>query len=557
MPSHRHDFSTLGFIMLILGGYFIFALLIYIPNMGGGGLRLPQNMLCWIAMQLITLTGGFYAIRCKKLKWNLPLLAFTAGAALMMVPFLWSGREIAVYALPRFAGLWGGILFYLALLQIPLQPSHKKQLVILLAVSAGLQSLLACWQLLVITPDNLMEFMPGVRPYGIFQQTNVLASFIATGFACVMWLLFKVKIWRGAILLLIVSAVFAGLLDLLQSRAGIVGMVMYTLFVCTIRYRPHLKGVFTAWIAVIVLTVSLIHLLKFYGLGGQFLQLLGTENKEGSNTERLMILKTTFQMILEHPLSGWGYGSYEFNLPRVALDRFHHIFGQNIDHAHNEVLFEWAEGGLFAVVGMLCIAAGYLSLFRRYAPGKKALWGLAIPIAFHLMVEYPLLLSVPHWMTLLLICRLATPERITSVNGRRSGARWVMPLTATAGLLFMLTGLQTGTALTQFERGGMQDFSVASRVVNPWIQWERWQYDQHMALLVGYNQTRDLALLDEYARWGIVYLQHKNDFRVYLSLVQINKILPDALRSRWLRNAWNAYYRGAAGSERQDKRLMH
>ncbi|HHT3528791.1 Wzy polymerase domain-containing protein [Enterobacter asburiae] len=542
--------------MLILWGYFVFALVIYIPNMGGGGLRLPQNILCWVAMQLIILMGGFYALSHKQLKWNLPLLAFTAGAALMMVPFLWSGQEAFLYALPRFAGLWGGILFYLALLQIPLQPSHKKQLVILLIVSAGLQSLLACWQLRVITPDNLMEFMPGMRPYGIFQQTNVLASFIATGFACVVWLLFKVKSWRGAITLLMLSAVFAGLLDLLQSRAGIVGMLVYTLFICIVRYRPRLRGVFTAWIAVVAVTLSVIHLLKFYGLGGQFLQLLGTVNKEGTNTERVIILKATYQMILEHPLSGWGYGSYEFNLPRVALDHFHHIFGQNIDHAHNEVLFEWAEGGMFAVVGMMCIAAGYLSLFRRYAPCKKALWGLAIPIAFHLMVEYPLLLSVPHWMTLLLICRLTTPERMASVNDRRSGAGWLLPVTALMGLLFMVTGLQTGTTLTQFERGKMQDFTAASRVVNPWIQWDRWQYDKHTALLMRYNQTRNIALLEEYARWAIVYLQHKNDFRVYLGLAQINRMLPETSRSQWLKDAWNTYYRGAAGIEQQDKRLL-
>lgn len=142
MPACRHYYSIPGFIMLILWGYFVFALVIYIPNMGGGGLRLPQNILCWVAMQLIILMGGFYALSHKQLKWNLPLLAFTAGAALMMVPFLWSGQEAFLYALPRFAGLWGGILFYLALLQIPLQPSHKKQLVILLIVSAGLQSLL-------------------------------------------------------------------------------------------------------------------------------------------------------------------------------------------------------------------------------------------------------------------------------------------------------------------------------------------------------------------------------------------------------------------------------
>ncbi|MDE5204593.1 O-antigen ligase family protein [Citrobacter amalonaticus] len=195
-------------------------------------------------------------------------------------------------------------MFYLALLQFPMSLRVKKILLLILIVSALLQTIIAFWQLSLHSEDNLQEFMPGTRPYGIFQQVNVLASFVATGYACTLWLLFKAENWKVRSLLLAIIALFTINLDLLQSRAGIYGCVLYVIFILLMGNRPRAKGVIPAFFCVVIISIAVIHLMKAFGI--HYFQLLDTVNKEGSNTHRWLIIQATIAMIKEHPLLGWG-----------------------------------------------------------------------------------------------------------------------------------------------------------------------------------------------------------------------------------------------------------
>ena len=120
----------------------------------------------------------------------------------------------------------------------------------------------------------------------------------------------------------------------------------------------------------------------------------------------------------------------------------------------------------------------------------------------------------------------------------------------------MLTGFKTGSVLTAFERGGMQDFTAASAVINPWIQWDRWQYDEHSALLIRYNQTRDPALLERYSQWAMCYLERRNDLQVFENIARINKFDPRTERTQWLNRQWREYYVTLAGALQQNNRHL-
>lgn len=529
------------FLFIIISAYFLIALLFYVQNMGGDGLRLPHNIICWGVMLFITLIAGYYILLRKKIKLNDATTFFLIGASLMSLPLLWGEKDVMIFALPRFAGLWGGVCFYLALLQIPMRFSMKIRLIIVFVISALIQACLSFWQLIVTSPENFMEFLPGTRPYGIFQQVNVLASFVATGYACALWLLFQAKTKRSCFLLLFATVVFTVTLEILQSRAGMYGVILYLALILLARYRPKIKGVFIVYIILVISTLLTIHCLKHFGFVENFLRFVGSVDKEGTSAERWRIITITLSMIQKHPLSGWGYGSYEFNLSRFALHHFDYLFGR-VDNAHNEFLFEWAEGGVLAISGMIFIVIGYCYLLRRYSPSQITLWGLALPITFHMMVEYPLLLSTPHWMLLLLICRLVTPENcsIRRKNSKRYGM--ILLSVGIIGVLFMLTGFRTGMLLTEFERNKMQDFTAASTVLNPWAQWDRWQYDSHTSMLLRYYQTHQAGLLISYVDWGKKYLMHKNDIRVFKNIVQINRIYPQQATTMWLQQQWYDYY---------------
>lgn len=537
--------------------YFWIVLAIYIPNMGGHGLNLPHNILSWIAIELIVCILFGFAIAKKTISWNKPFLFFAAGSVLIILPFGWGDYPITLFALPRFLGLIGGLLFYLALLQVSLSPARKRMLLLILAASALLQTVIAFWQASQTVPENAMEFVPGSRPYGIFQQVNVLASFVATGFCISLWFLFRARTWRIRLIWLLLIAIFTIMLDLLQSRAGIAGAFLYTLFILIICFKARQKGVFTAYCITVVAALAIIHTMKHYGITLGFLQQLGTVNKTSSTLERLAILKATLEMIRQHPFSGWGYGSFEYVLARVSLNELQHFISSSVDHAHNEFLFEWAEGGMLAVAGMLCIMAGFFCPVRQATRAAMARWGLAIPIIVHMMVEYPLIQSVPHWMVLLLLCRLAAPERMPSLRTASKSITGAILATSVAGLVFLITGFQTNTALTQFERGGMKNFAPSAALLNPWIEWDRWQYDEHTALLVRYNTERNPALLERYTRWGTRYLQRKNDLYVFRNLVRINRVTPEKSQTKWLSEQWKSYYSTASHEIKSDNRLVH
>lgn len=548
-PFYRQYINPSFFLFFILAVYFLAALLVYVPNMGGDGLRLPHNIICWGVMLFITLASGYCILLRKIIKVNEALAFFIIGACLMSLPLLWSDKDVMIFALPRFAGLWGGVLFYLALLQIPIRFSMKIRLIIVFVISALIQACIGFWQLLVASPDNFMEFIPGTRPYGIFQQVNVLASFVATGYACTLWLLFQAKTKRSCFLLLFATVVFTAILEILQSRAGMYGIILYLALILLARHRPKVKGVFIVYIMLVIGTLLTIHILKNLGFAEHFLRFVGSVDKMGSNAERWRIITITLSMIQRHPLSGWGYGGYEFNLSRFALHHFDYLF-DGVDNAHNEFLFEWAEGGVLALTGMVFIIVGYFYLLRRYSPSRIALWGLALPITFHMMVEYPLLLSTPHWMLLLLICRLVTPEKCS--KRKKNSNRYGIALLSVGvmGVLFMLTGFRTGMALTEFERNKMQDFTAASMVLNPWAQWDRWQYDSHTSMLLKYYQTHQPELLISYVDWGKKYLMHRNDLRVFKNMVQINKVYPQQATTTWLQQQWYDYYQSVESAHK-------
>ena len=67
--------------------------------------------------------------------------------------------------------------------------------------------------------------------------------------------------------------------------------------------------------------------------------------KEGSNAERMLLLKGTFNMIKEHPVTGFGINTFMKNFEKYSPENCPKGF-----YAHNSYLQMWAETG---IVGLL------------------------------------------------------------------------------------------------------------------------------------------------------------------------------------------------------------
>ena len=278
--------------LVILSTYFLLGMTFYIPNMAGVGLELPQNILCWMAMMSVVTIVSLLIIKKKTISYDAFIMFFIVAIILFSLPVSW-GREGEEMALtPKLLMLIGGGMFYVTLLQISFSEKVKKQFVWMLIFAAVIQCCLALWQVNVADPDNWMEFIPGIRPYGIFQQVNVLASFVATGFAGATCLLFVAR--RRIVVLMSSAAIilFTTVLTILQSRTGWSGVILFTGFAFLVYGRKRMKRT-AAVLLLCISTITFIHLFKMIFPGNNLLSSIDTINKTSSNYERIAILKAT------------------------------------------------------------------------------------------------------------------------------------------------------------------------------------------------------------------------------------------------------------------------
>lgn len=497
---------------------------------------------------LFVVVVAVYTVAYTNIQYaNLTLSLFVFAAALISLPLLWSPDLLTSGVLLRFVGLWGAVAFYWALLQIPFSCQQKYLLLNVICCAAIIQGGLAIWQLLGPAANNWMEFKAGTRPYGIFQQVNVLASFIATGWAIALFQLmqantrYRVMIWMG------VNVFLTLVLQMLQSRVGMFGAMAYLVLMAFVAHKKHDRlarsYLLIALAALFFIAANLLfQWLMTSGVTHAWLPALVHVDKTSSNHERFAILQATWLMIKQYPFSGWGYGTYEYVVNRFAVELLHHPFSQNVAHPHNEILFEWAEGGMPAMAGMLLFGVGGAVALRKANWETVALWGTLLPILAHTMTEYPLYQSTPHLLVLLLLLRLVGNGRRSILHPASGVIYYGFSAIALIGMVFLMTAFRAESVLTSFERSGMQDFSVARRLINPWAQYDRYHYDRATSLLMDYNRTHDPLLLDRYVRWGMTYLSHKNDVHVFNNLVAIDKVKPDDVLAVQLVNDWETLY---------------
>ncbi|CQH17454.1 lipid A core-O-antigen ligase [Yersinia frederiksenii] len=528
LPAQRMN----TIIMVMIAVTFL-TMLHYEINRGGAGLDLPTNILIWAMMALLTM-----ALYWPQSEANHPFsspgsLWLLSGALMISIPGLWpeSLRHIGAW-LPRLLGLWGGIILLFGLFRLKLNAGTRQMWLMLILLSTWGQAVLILLQWFVFTADNWMEFDPAQRPYGIFQQVNVLASYLATGYACAVYLFMvsNKRVVRGISTLTLL--VFPGLLVLLQSRIGWVGGVSTLLLLSFYYWRQ--RQILGLWLFSLASVLAAVYVLSQWSDSALVL-------KEGSNRERRLLLHYTWHMISQHPWLGWGYGQFEFAFARTLAQA-----GQVPDnfiypsHPHNEVLFGWVEGGIAALIGMLLLAIGYVKPLLMQPKTVFPIWVLTLPIALHLMTEYPLYQSAAHWLVLILLGRLMIPETLL-VAATPTPAPWQRGLNgaiifaALCTLLFMVTGFKTGRVLTMTERNGLVDMRPLDDLINPYIQWERYQYIRHINLLLQFNQRQDPELLTQFKAWAEQYLQLHNDPNVYQSLIMITHYQGDVEQANHLR----------------------
>ncbi|WP_432612569.1 pilin glycosylation ligase domain-containing protein, partial [Aeromonas dhakensis] len=205
--------------------YWLLGMHFFMHNPGGAGLYLPFNAWGWIFASLVIGLGLWRVTLQQRLVFSLLQGWLWLGGLLLLLPMAYPGFELKDYAIPRLLGLFAGLLFLFCLYQWPLVRASRDRLIYLLLGAVAIEALLGLVQYYLLVPGNWIGYDTHAnRPYGIFQQPNVMASFMATGLVLASWLELRGNphVWlRGLRYGVILAASL--LLVVLQSRVGQLG----------------------------------------------------------------------------------------------------------------------------------------------------------------------------------------------------------------------------------------------------------------------------------------------------------------------------------------------
>ena len=508
--------------------YWLFCMHFFMHNPGGAGLYLPFNAWGWVFASLVIGLGLWQVTLQQRLIFSSLQAWLWFGGFLLLLPMAYPDFELKDYAIPRLLGLFAGLLFLFCLYQWQLARQARDQLLYLLLGAVAIEALLGLVQYYLLTPGNWLGYDTRAnRPYGIFQQPNVMATFMATGLSLAIWLELRgnTNVWlRGLRYGVILAASL--LLVVLQSRVGQLGGLLALLLIAPQLHRQHQLA---RILGLVALGVGL-GLASQYGISGVK---RGLEVYQ-SGGMRSVYWPYAARLIVESPLAGWGYGSFETTflhhyMADKALNPAMVQIEYNLDHPHNEFLYWAVEGGLAPMIGMALMGGALLWRLARAGWVKgAALLALVTPILLHTQTEYPLYHAIALWWALLLLIHVLDAE----VEEGMQTASWheyvyrpwlLLRFLAIAipvlVVPFMLTAIHTAWVVTKYERGGYKDPTLLLDVVNPMAWLTRVEFDVNSVRLMVGLQTDNEAELEAYLDWGQAFVRHTPRANIYANMV--------------------------------------
>ncbi|WP_435952406.1 Wzy polymerase domain-containing protein [Dryocola sp. BD626] len=531
------------------------------PTLPGTGLNLTRNLLTWMWCSVLCL-GLVFAT------WHRPFHGVSvsrwvvAGALLMSLPLAWTAPDFTALATYRLAGIWALAGLFLLLLQFPARGGMRRAIYTVIILAGIVQTLLAFGQILA---PNLAaawlnyDFIAAEgRPLGTLNQVNLLASFIATALLCAVWLSMTIH-GRAHALLMFATIILAAGLTVTQARAIYLGAAvgLGVLLIFGSAWKNDRKFILLALAAGIAIGQIGLELrpdsLAALPSTTQTADARPAEtdarldwNKRRSNGERLTLLKGAWDMIETSPLLGSGLETFETAFPQTLADMgMDNPFTVTAIHPHNELLYAWAEGGVAALAGLLIWLGVWAQPFRSLLTAHRrsdviARGALAVPLMAHVMSEFPLYFSAIHAVTLIVLLWLALPASLRKAgrSNKQTGRRLFYSATVIVCLLafgFMATGLQSSARLREAESFSLMDQTPLTKVLNPFAQPERLQFDWAVSDLMQFNLTRNADWLSLFQQQARRWLINHNDDNLTASMMKIAAYKNDTAQVKYWR----------------------
>tara|TARA_Y100001956_G_scaffold82830_1_gene105996 strand:- start:3546 stop:5330 length:1785 start_codon:yes stop_codon:yes gene_type:complete len=537
--------------LVAFGFIYIVAMHFFMPNPGGSGLALSFNPTTWLALSAAIAIGLYQVGTEGKLRYNKLTIGFFISCLLLTVPVLYPTSDL-ILSIGKLTGLWAGYILFVVLQQFRFSNKQKQRLLWFIVIAVAIEAIIGWVQYLYLAPGNPFGYNTvNNRPYGIFQQPNVMATFLATGLAISGYLLprqpikYQTKISDVA-LLYIMPALTLPLMIVLASRTGWLSAILVMVGVLPYLFRFATPKRFWGWSISLITGVilGLTHTFVFSPSENAQQQIT---NKLSSDQAREFIYPQVLDMFIEKPFTGYGYGQFEseyivYTARQHQLNVSYPAGLPAMDHPHNELLYWGVEGGLVPVIAI--ILAAFLVLTRIYH-GKKgtrlALFALFVPIVLHSQLEYPFYHSAIHWITFITLLywidQRANTYRSASFSflsqtGLRVSSLVVPILTG----VYMTSALHTNYILTQFEKSSPKDPDILSQVTNPIVWQDRYDWDIYSTYLNIGLYKQDPEFIQPYIDWSLKIIKDKPRPAFYNNLILAYQGIGDEEKAEQIRS---------------------
>ena len=500
------------FFLASVGVFFIVAMHYFQHNPGGSGLELSFNASAWIPFSFAISCGLLEICRQKVWRYSRMTLILFSSCVLLSLPVFYADAD-GFAVLNRLLTLWAGFLFFISLQQFVFTHSQRQRLLWFITIAVLIEAMFGWYQFLCLPTNNSFGYDTiANRPYGIFQQPNVMASFLATGLVIAAYLLARLPRYRGKwawqhLILLAVPVLTIPLLVVLNSRTGWLGASIGSLLMLPYLYRFAAKYQQRMWGLMLLLALALA-----WQVSSTTDSSFSQQARVTLESQRSVMMPQAYDMFTTKPLTGYGYGKFEVTyITQTALwhqqNPQQYLVGvASLDHPHNELLYWAVEGGVIPLLGLMLAALAVLISIKKAPNGTQlALVGLFFPIVLHTQLEYPFYHSLAHWVMFIIL--IFWVDNLTTKYHRYQN-QYVLALKVGAIALpimissFMITTLYSGWLLTKFETTRPVNINYLVKVNNPWAWQHRFEWDLHLTQLQLGIATDKPQLVADYIRWA-------------------------------------------------------
>lgn len=515
--------------MYAIGSVFLIAMHIYIPNVGGSGLQLPFNSIVWAVLSIAFAIGGFHLTKTRQIKYSKLTITLFISALLMTAPLAYPTATNWPTALPTLIALWAGWTLFFIFQQFKLSNQHKQRLLWFIVLAAIIEAIFGYVQLTQLLSSHFNGYDNfALTPFGVFQHPSVMVSFLSTGVVLSGYLLARQQRKYGqkisrTLLLYLMPFFTIPLIVLLAQNLEWIGTAIGFTAIASYLYRFSTPQRLSGWIASSIAGI---------GLGMILLSSLdqNINASERAEENRLTLYPQAIDMFIEKPFTGYGYGRFEpeyilYTARQHQLNANYPPGVSSTQHPLNELLFWGVEGGVVPILGIL-LAAGMV-LYRIYTARKGtrlAIFSLFIPIVLHSQMGMPFYISVPHWLTFIVLlywvdqrtAKYKVYHFSTKSRTLLKGVSFILPITA---IFCSVCVIQTNYVLLKYQQSSPKVADILSQAIQPIFQQHKYESSRYDALLLYGLTNNEEHEIKQYIEWSLTAIKQTPREPYYAGLI--------------------------------------